>query len=256
MKNLTAAAYARYSTDNQTHSSIEYQMRKIEEFCKANEITITARFTDEAYSGTNTDRPAFQELCAAARRHEFSAVVVYDISRGSRDVADWFGFRREMALLGIEVIAVEDKLGDILNPADYLTELITVGLGQHHVLTSRQKSIDSIATKAKTGQFLGGYPPLGYDVRDGQYIINPAAAGIVRTIFAMYADGRSYRDILTEIGEVRGKRGRVLGSNSLHSILKNERRIVACICELEFTCRKCEDSKPAGNKESAFVSFT
>ena len=46
MKNLTAAAYARYSTDNQTHSSIEYQMRKIEEFCKANEITITARFTD------------------------------------------------------------------------------------------------------------------------------------------------------------------------------------------------------------------
>ena len=225
MKHLTAAAYARYSTDNQTHSSIEYQMRKIEEFCKAHEITITARFTDEAYSGTNTDRPAFQELCAAARRHEFSAVVVYDISRGSRDVADWFGFRREMALLGIEVIAVEDKLGDILNPADYLTELITVGLGQHHVLTSRQKSIDSIATKAKTGQFLGGYPPLGYDVRDGQYIINPAEAGIVRTIFAMYADGRSYREILTEIGEVRGKRGRVLGSNSLHSILKNERYI-------------------------------
>ena len=216
MQAKTAAAYARYSTDNQTHSSIEYQMRKIEEHCKANGITIVARFADEAYSGTNTDRPAFQQLCAAARRHEFSAVVVYDISRGSRDVADWFGFRREMALLGIEVISVEDKLGNILNPADYLTELITVGLGQHHVLTSRQKSMDSIATKAKTGQFLGGYPPLGYDVKDGQYIINPQESRIVKQIFELYAAGKSYDYILSHIGQVRGKRGRVIGKNALH----------------------------------------
>ena len=225
MQAKTAAAYARYSTDHQTSSSIEYQMRKIEEYCKAHELTITVRFEDAAYSGTNTDRPAFQELCAAARRHEFSAVVVYDISRGSRDVADWFGFRREMALLGIEVISVEDKIGDILNPSDYLTELITVGLGQHHVLTSRQKSMDSIATKAKTGQFLGGYPPLGYIVRNGQYVIEPAEARVVRQIFELYAAGKSYDFILSEIGEVRGKRGRVIGKNSLHAILKNERYI-------------------------------
>ena len=104
---MKAAAYARYSTDHQTSSSIEYQMRSIEEYCKANGITVTARFANEACTGTNTDLPTFQ------------AVVVYDISRGIRDVADWFGFRREMTLLGIEFISVEDKLGDILNPSDY-----------------------------------------------------------------------------------------------------------------------------------------
>ncbi|MCR4645028.1 MAG: recombinase family protein [Oscillospiraceae bacterium] len=225
MQAKTAAAYARYSTDHQTSSSIEYQMRRIEEYCKANGITVTARFADEACTGTNTDRPAFQALCAAARAHSFQAVVVYDISRGSRDVADWFGFRREMALLGIEVISVEDKLGDILNPSDYLTELITVGLGQHHVLTSRQKSMDSVATKAKTGQFLGGYPPFGYEIRNGQYFIVPEEARIVRQIFDMYAAGESYNRILAAIGQVRGKRGRVIGSNSLHAMLKNERYI-------------------------------
>lgn len=225
MQAKTAAAYARYSTDHQTSSSIEYQMRRIEEYCKANGITVTAQFADEACTGTNTDRPAFQALCAAARAHSFQAVVVYDISRGSRDVADWFGFRREMALLGIEVISVEDKIGDILNPSDYLTELITVGLGQHHVLTSRQKSMDSVATKAKSGQFLGGYPPFGYIIRDGQYIIEPAEARIVRTIFNRYAAGESYDSILRVIGEVRGKRGRVIGRTALHAILKNERYI-------------------------------
>lgn len=171
---MKAAAYARYSTEHQTSSSIAYQMRRIEEYCQAHSITITARYADEARSGTNTDRPAFQELCQAARQYQFEAVVIYDISRGSRDVSDWFSFRKQMAVLGIQVISVEDRIGDILNPSDYLTELITVGLGQHHVLTSRQKSMDSIATKAKTGQFLGGYPNFGYDVKNGQYVINPA----------------------------------------------------------------------------------
>lgn len=220
---MKAAAYARYSTEHQTSSSIEYQMRKIDEYCKANQIDITVRYADEAKSGTNMERPAFQALCEAARQRRFDAVVIYDISRGSRDVSDWFGFRKQMALLGIQVISVEDHIGDILNPSDYLTELITVGLGQHHVLTSRQKSMDSIATKAKTGQFLGGTPNFGYDIVDNQYVINPTESKIVKTIFDMYAAGKSYGDILTAIGEVRGKRGKVMGKNSLHYILKNER---------------------------------
>lgn len=220
---MQAAAYARYSTEHQTDSSIAYQMRKIEEYCAENGITISARYADEAMSGTNTQRPAFQSLCRDAAQRKFDAVVIYDISRGSRDVADWFGFRKQMAVLGIQVISVEDHIGDILNPADYLTELITVGLGQHHVLTSRQKSMDSIATKAKTGQFLGGTPNFGYDIVGGKYVINPAESKIVQTIFQMYAAGKSYGEILGEIGEVRGKRGKIMGKNSLYYILRNER---------------------------------
>ena len=221
----TAAAYARYSTDHQTSSSIEYQMRKIDEYCASNGIVIAKRYADEAFSGTNTDRPAFRQLCEDARTKLFDTVVIYDISRGSRDVSDWFGFRKQMAVLGIQIISVEDKIGDIINPADYLTELITVGLGQHHVLTSRQKSMDSIATKAKTGQFLGGTPNLGYDIIDGQYVINQSEAAVVRKIFSMYADGKSYSEILSAIGTVYGKKGRPLGKNSLHYLLKNERYI-------------------------------
>ena len=224
---MKAAAYARYSTEHQTSSSIAYQMRKIEEYCSSHSITIVARYTDEACSGTNTDRPAFQALCEAARQRKFDAVIIYDISRGSRDVSDWFGFRKQMAILGVQVISVEDKIGDILNPADYLTELITVGLGQHHVLTSRQKSMDSIATKAKAGKFLGGTPNFGYEIVDGQYVIVPEEARIVKKIFAMYAKGDSYEKILNAIGEVRGKRGKVMGKNSLHYLLKMN-AILAC----------------------------
>ena len=222
---MKAAAYARYSTDNQTENSIAYQMAAIQKYCKEHKITICACFADEAKSGTNEDRDGFQNMVAAANRKEFDAVVVYDISRGSRDVADWFNFRKDMMRLGIQVISATQRLGDITNPNDFLTELISVGLGQHAVLDTRKKSIDGVAERAKHGVFLGGVAPLGYDIVKGQYVINAAEAEAVRTIFEMYANGKSYSQILEAVRNVRGKRGRPLGKNSIPSILGNERYI-------------------------------
>lgn len=222
---LTAAEYARYSTDRQTENSIAYQFGKIREYCRANSIQIVASYSDEGQSGTNLDRSGFQALLNAARRHEFDAVVIYDISRGSRDVGDWFTFRKQMALIGIQVISATQKLGDITNGNDFLLELITVGMGEHEVLSNRQKSIDGVAVRAKEGQFLGGLPPLGYDIVNGRYVINAEEAHAVQVIFRLYADGHSYKQILSALGGQLGKRGRPLGYNSLHSILTNERYI-------------------------------
>lgn len=223
---MKAAAYARYSTDKQTENSIAYQFAKIEEYCKNNNIDISAYYADEAQSGTNTEkRTSFNDMIAAAKAKAFDAVVIYDISRGSRDVVDWFDFRKKMAALHISIISVEERLGDIYNPNDFLTELITVGLGQHQVLTTRQKSIDGTAQKAREGAFLGGCPPLGYDIENQKYVINNVEAETVRTIFRMYADGSGYTDIIKAVAGVTGKRGRPIGKNSLRSILTNERYI-------------------------------
>ncbi|MBW7572424.1 recombinase family protein [Caproiciproducens faecalis] len=221
---MKAAAYARYSTDNQTDNSIAYQMNSIQKYCNDHKITICAFFADEAKSGTNEDREGFQNMVAAANRKEFDAVVIYDITRGSRDVADWFNFRKDMMRLGIEVISATQHLGDITNPNDFLTELISVGLGQHAILDTRKKSIAGVAERAKQGVFLGGVAPLGYDIVKGQYIINETEAKAVRTIFKMYSNGKSYNQILDALHD-RGKRGQPLGKNSIPSILSNERYI-------------------------------
>ena len=222
---MKAAAYARYSTDLQTENSIAYQLDKIRAYCKENNITLCATYTDEAQSGTNLERPGFQSLLNAAKRHDFEAVIIYDISRGSRDVGDWFTFRKTMMLLHIQVISVTQQLGDITKSNDFLLELISVGMGQTEVLNTRSKSIDGVAVKAKQGVFLGGVAPLGYDIVNGQYVINPTEAETVRTIFSMYADGYGYSAILEAIKGATGKHGRPLGKNSLSSILRNERYI-------------------------------
>lgn len=222
---MKAAEYARYSTDNQTNNSIEYQFERIREYCKEHDIEIVASYSDEAESGFDLDRPHFQEMLEAARRHDFDAVVIYDITRGSRNVGDWFTFRKAMMLLGVQVISATQTLGDLTNGNDFLMELLTVGMGHREVLETRQKSIAGVAVKAKQGQFLGGLPPLGYDIVDGAYVVNPSEARTVRTIFEMYGDGASYNAILDAVAGATGKRGKPLGKNSLNSILKNERYI-------------------------------
>lgn len=121
---------------------------------------------DESKTGTHTNRKKFQHLCTAAKMHEFDAVVIYDITKGFRDVADWSNFCKTMMLLGVEVISAEDNLGDLMNPNDFLVELLGVGIGQHHFLTTNQKSIESITTHAKTDVFMVGCPPFEYDVID------------------------------------------------------------------------------------------
>ena len=226
MKNLIAAAYARYSTNNQQETSIAAQLEGIRQYCDREDIALSGMpYIDEARSGTNTDRPGFQRLMADARAGKFDAVVVYDISRGSRDVADWFFFRKQMSELGIQVFSATNTLGDIDDPNAFLTELISVGLGQHMVLQSRQKSIAGQRIRAERGLHCGGNAPLGYDIVDGHYIVNPREAEAVRYIFERYAAGDSYSSIVAAVDRmgVRSKSGRRIENNTLHYILKNER---------------------------------
>lgn len=139
---LKAAAYARYSTDNQTDNSIAYKFEKINKYSEENNIEIVKYYADEACSDTNTDRIGCMQMCEGARNKDFKAVIIYDTSRGSRNIADWFNFRKEMRKLDILVISTSRRLGNIANPNDFLVELISVGLGEHQVLDTRQKSID------------------------------------------------------------------------------------------------------------------
>ncbi len=221
----TAAAYARYSTDRQTENSIAYQMHEITGYCAKNNIKLTHSFIDEGESGTNLDRDGFQDMLKAARAKEFSTIIIYDVSRGSRDIADWFNFRKLMRELGINVISCHQQLGDPLNPDDFLREFITVGLGHHMVLETRQKVMDGISAAAREGKFLGGVPPYGYTIEDQKYVIVPSEAAIVRQVFRLYYEGYSYNYIMKkmQIHEIIGRHGAKMNKNSLYYMLKNPR---------------------------------
>ena len=224
MSILRAAGYARFSTDKQC--SIDIQFAQISAYCQQHQLELSPAhlYSDEGKSGMLTTRGGYQQLLTDARSHAFDAIILYDITRGNRDISNWFAFRREMKRLHIQVISLNDHLGDIDDPADFLPELIAAGMGQTHVLTSRKKSMDKVDYLAAQGKFLGGLAPFGYRIEAGKYVIVPEEAEIVRLIFDKYAHGASYAQIMAALPPgLTGRRGRPIGKNSLITILRNER---------------------------------
>lgn len=222
-RTIVAVGYARYSTNKQTDNSIEYQKNAILQFCREKGLTLRRFYVDEATTGTNMARQGLQQLIRDAERGDFNTVIIYDISRGSRNVGDWFNFRNLMLEFGVQVIAVHQELGDVTDPNAFLKEAITVSFAQYEVLQARNKSMAGSKQRASKAKFMGGTPPLGYDIVDGEYVINEVEARWVKTIHYMYAMGAKYREILEAIPEARSKLGNPLDATSLHAILKNPR---------------------------------
>ena len=113
---INAVGYTRFSTDRQTENSTKFQMEAISRYAKANDINLLRYYSDEGFSGTNTERPAFQDMCAAADMKLFDAVLIYDITRASRDVVDWMESRKIMRCLDMQLIPFTLQLGPAINP--------------------------------------------------------------------------------------------------------------------------------------------
>ena len=66
-------------------------------------------YSDAGLSGSNTNRPALQELLAAARRKEFEMLVVFKLDRLARNQRDFLNLLDELAQNGVEVASVSEQ---------------------------------------------------------------------------------------------------------------------------------------------------
>lgn len=220
---------ARYSTDNQNPDSIEVQVEKCSEWCKQNSIPVLGVFADYATSGMKDTRPQYEAMMKQLRLGMADTVVIYDQSRMFRKMTAWFAFRDELSTIGASVVSVtQPMLGkDLQDPTNFLTEGSMALFNQIWALQTRQKVIEKMQFMARNGQHTGGKPPLGYIVREGKLEVCPEEAATVQRIFAEYAAGRSYKQIIDSLNHdgIKTKRGGAFGSNSLHDLLHNEKYI-------------------------------
>ena len=85
---LKAACYCRLSDDDVndgTSISIETQITIAKQYCKANYIEIVNFYTDDGYTGTNFERPAFKKMIADIDKGKVNTVIVKDLSRFGRE---------------------------------------------------------------------------------------------------------------------------------------------------------------------------
>ena len=65
---MTAAIYARYSSDSQREASVEGQLRDCKDYAERNGVAIVGTYIDRAYSAKTDDRPEFQQIGRASCR--------------------------------------------------------------------------------------------------------------------------------------------------------------------------------------------
>ena len=89
-------------------------------------------------------------------------------------------------------------------------------------ITLRTKGGRSI--KAKIGGYAGGRPPFGYDVKNGELVINIHEAEIVKTIFGLRQRGYSYLDIVNNLNgrELYTRTGALWNKAQIRYVLNNE----------------------------------
>ena len=224
---MRTAIYTRYSTDNQTENSTETQVAQCREYASAHGMSVTAIFSDEAKSGMKTNRVGLHNLLEGVQREQFDAVLIYDQSRLSRDIVDWFTLRKTLEICNVSLYSIGGEFGDIQDPTNFMIESVQAVFNQMHVLTTRKKVIDGMKNMATKAFFTGGVPCLGYDVKDKQFVINDYEAHIVNLIFNMYAEGKSYNNIIDAMNSkgYKTKSKNSFGLNSISDLLRNEKYI-------------------------------
>src|SRR5262249_58026845 len=107
------AIYARYSSDLQSPTSIEDQHRLCRAYAERQGWTVVSVFEDAALSGFGIEhRLGYQQLLAAALSSPatFDVVLVEDLSRLTRDMAELMRLRRRLRLRGIDLVGVSDGI--------------------------------------------------------------------------------------------------------------------------------------------------
>lgn len=222
---IKAAAYCRYSSDNQREESIDAQIRAIKDFAQKQGFEIVKVYVNEAKSATTADRPNFLQMIKDSSLGWFEVVMVHKLDRFARNRYDSAFYKRKLKENGVRLISVLEPLDD--SPESIILESVLEGMAEYYSANLARETLKGLKENAFECKHNGGLPPLGYDVDPltKKYTLNEHEAKIVKMIFDMYASGASYSEIIDKLNTYgyQTKRGKTFGKNSLHEILRNEK---------------------------------
>jgi site-specific DNA recombinase len=238
-RKLRCAIYARKSTEEgleQDFNSLDAQREACEAFIASQKhegwLALPAQYDDGGYSGGTLERPALQRLLTDIRGSMVDVVVVYKIDRLTRSLFDFVKIVEVFDANGVSFVSVTQAFNTATSMGR-LTLNVLLSFAQFEREVTGERIRDKIAASKKKGMWMGGYPPLGYDVKDRKLIVNEAEAETVRYVFRRYQKSGSVRLLKEQLDQagIVGKRrtapdGRLYGGKSftrgaLYHMLQN-----------------------------------
>jgi len=204
-KLISVAAYARVSTDSdEQFTSFAAQVSYYTQLIESNpDYKFVKVYADEGISGTMLKkRKGFNEMMAAARRHEFDLLFTKSLSRFARNTVDSISAIRELKDLGIDVYFEEQRLHTI-NATGELIITILSALAQEESRNISENVKWGIRKSFADGKVIIPYKRfLGYEKgKDGSPVIVEEEAEVVRLIYKMFWEGKSTHQIAKYLNE-------------------------------------------------------
>lgn len=170
-------------------------------------MTFCGVFCDNGHTGTNFERPAFEQLMDEIRTGKIDCVVVKDLSRFGRNYLETgIYLERLFPYLNVRFIAINDRFDTLTaerSKDGYIIPLKNM-INEAYSKDISRKSSSALATKQRNGEFIGSWAPYGYrkSAADNHKLeINEETAHVVRMIFQWRLSGVSYLQIARQLNE-------------------------------------------------------
>ena len=177
---LRACGYVRVSLEEQAKEgfSIDAQVFAIKKCCVDMGWELVRIYDDPGETGANLDRAGLIELIDDADFKRFDMVVMTDIDRLSRDVADTFTVRKRLAKNGIAMTTTKEPNITSFSSGSTLLDSVRAGLAEEERIKIGQRTKTGMAEMKRRGMHVGR-PPLGFVIEMGKLAPNEQGKKII-----------------------------------------------------------------------------
>ena len=195
MSNLKKTAlYCRLSQDDGLEgdsNSIQNQKNILQKFAEDHHFPNPCFYVDDGFSGSNFQRPAFQQMISDMENGEIGIIVTKDLSRlGRNQLHTGLYIEERFPMFGVRYIAINDNVDTDSSESNDLMPFKNL-FNEWFIRDTSRKIRAVLKAKAERGERLGTRAPYGYikDPETKKLAVDDEAAAIVRRIFAMCASG-------------------------------------------------------------------
>ncbi len=239
-RKLKVAAYCRVSTKYESQkSSIDLQVEYYTKYIKKQaDWEFAGIFMDYGSRCRIKGRVNFQTMIQKALNGEIDLIITKSISRFSGNTVDMLQTIRK---LKEKEIVVWFEKEDLKSTDDVAEKVITIyaALAQEEVLNMSENIAWGFQSRFRQGITLNNYKNFyGYDVIDGELVINKEQAEVVINIFEWYLAGLSLRQIknrLESLGIKTATGNKVWHEKVILGMLGNEKYMGDSMLQKSYT---------------------
>jgi site-specific DNA recombinase len=228
-RKLRCAVYTGKSTEEgleMEFNSLDAQREACEAYVASQRaegwLLVSDRYDDGGFSGGTLERPALKRLLADIEAGRIDVVVVYKIDRLSRSLMDFSRLVEVFDRQNVTFVSVTQSFNTTTSMGRLtLNVLLSFAQFEREVIGERIR--DKFAASRRRGMWMGGWAPLGYEVRDRKLVVNEQDAKLVRSIFQRFLKTGSATILARQLIQegVRNKYGKLIDKGMLYKLLNN-----------------------------------